>query len=100
MNKYESVIIIEPNLDEEEIDNIIQKVRDIIEENGSVTKVEKMGMKKLAYEIRKNKEGYYIVIYFEADPSIISELERYYRITENIIKFLTVRNDDEKGDDE
>ncbi len=94
MNKYESVIIIEPNLDEEEIDNIIQKVRDIIEENGSVTKVEKMGMKKLAYEIKKNIECYYIVIYFESDPSIISELERYYRITENIIKFITVRKDD------
>ena len=95
MNKYESVIIIKPNLDEEEIDNIIQKVKDIIEENGSVTKIDNMGMKKLAYEIRKNKEGYYIVIYFEADPSIILELERYYRITENIIKFLTVRKDDE-----
>ena len=53
-----------------------------------------MGMKKLAYEIRKNKEGYYIVIYFEADASIISKLERYYRITENIIKFLIVRKDD------
>ncbi len=100
MNKYESVIIIKPSLDEEEINNITQKVKDIIEENGSVTKVEKMGMKKLAYEIKKNKEGYYIIIYFEADPSIILEIERYYRITENIIKFLTVRNDNEKGDDE
>ena len=78
----------------EEIDNITQKVKDIIEENGTVTKVEKMGMKKLADEIRKNKEGYYIVIYFEADASIISKLERYYRITENIIKFLIVRKDD------
>jgi len=94
MNKYESIIIIEPNVDEEEIEEIIQKVKDIIEEKGTVTKVEKMGMKKLAYEIKKNKEGYYIVIYFEADPSIIAELERYYRITENIIKFLTVRKDD------
>ena len=94
MNKYESVIIIKPNLDEEEIDNITQKVKDIIEENGTVTKVEKMGMKKLAYEIKKNKEGYYIVIYFEADPSIISELERNYRINENIIKFITIRKDD------
>ncbi len=94
MNKYESVIIIEPNLDEEEIDNIIQKVKDIIEENGKVTQVDKMGMKKLAYEIKKNKEGYYVVIYFESDPSIIAELERYYRITENIIKFITVRKDD------
>lgn len=94
MNKYESVIIIKPNLDEEEIKNIIQKVKDIIKQNGTVTQVDKMGIKKLAYEISKNKEGYYVVIYFEADPSIISELERYYRITENIIKFITVKKDD------
>lgn len=94
MNKYESVIIIKPNLDEEEIDNITQKVKEIIEDDGAVTKVEKMGVKKLAYEIQKNKEGYYIVIYFEADPSIISEIERYYRITEDIMKFITVRKDD------
>lgn len=96
MNKYESVIIVNPNLDEKEIDEIMQKVKEIIEEKGTVTKVDKMGMKKLAYEIKKNKEGYYIVIYFSCDPSIISELERYYRITENIIKFITVR----QGDDE
>lgn len=94
MNKYESVIIIKPNLDEEEIDNITQKVKDIIEENGTVTKIENMGMRKLAYEIKKNKEGYYVVIYFTAKPSIIAELERHYRINENIIKFLTVRKDD------
>lgn len=94
MNKYESVIIISPNLEEGEIDNITQKVKDIIEENGAVTKVEKMGIKKLAYEIRKNKEGYYIVICFEADPSIIPELERNYRINENIIKFITIKKDD------
>ncbi len=94
MNKYESVIIIRPNLDEEKIDSIIQKVKDIIKQNGEVTQVDKMGIKKLAYEIQKNKEGYYIVIYFEADPRIVLELERYYRITEDIIKFITVRKDD------
>lgn len=94
MNKCESVIIIKPNLDEEEINNITQKVKEIIEENGTVTKAENMGMKKLAYEIKKNKEGYYVVIYFTAEPSIIAELERHYRINENIIKFLTVRKDD------
>lgn len=93
MKKYESVIIIKPNLNEEEIGNIIQKVKDIIKQNGKVTQVDKMGMKKLAYEIKKNKEGYYVVIYFESDPSIILELERYYKITENILKFLNVRKD-------
>lgn len=94
MNKYESVIIIKPNLDEGEIEGIITEITDLINQNGEVTKVEKMGVRKLAYEISKCKEGHYVVIYFEADPSIISELERNYRINENIIKFITVRKDD------
>lgn len=94
MNNYESVIIISPNLKEGEIESIITEITDLINANGEVIKVDKMGVKRLAYEIRKCKEGYYIVIYFEADPSIISELEKYYRITENIIKFITVRKDD------
>lgn len=94
MNNYESVIIIRPNLDEGEIEGIITKITDLINQNGEVTKVDKMGVKRLAYEISKCKEGYYIVIYFEADPSIISELERNYRINENIIKFITIRKDD------
>ncbi len=94
MNKYESVIIIRPNLDKGEIEEIITKITDLINQDGEVTKVDKMGVKRLAYEINKCKEGYYIVIYFEADPSIISELERNYRINENIIKFITVRKDD------
>lgn len=94
MNEYESVIIIKPNLDEGEIEGIITEITDLINQNGEVTKVEKMGVRKLAYEISKCKEGHYVVIYFEADPSIISELERNYRINENIIKFITVRKDD------
>lgn len=94
MNKYESVIIIRPNLEDGEIEGIITKITDLINQDGEVTKVDKMGVKRLAYEINKCKEGYYIVIYFESDPSIISELERYYRITENIIKFITVKKDD------
>ena len=94
MNNYESVIIIKPNLEEGEIEGIITEITDLINQNGEVTKVEKMGVRKLAYEISKCKEGHYVVIYFEADPSIISELERNYRINENIIKFITVRKDD------
>ena len=94
MNKYESVIIIKPNLEEGEIEGIITKISDLINQNGEVTKVEKIGVKRLGYEINKCKEGYYITFDFKADPSIISELERYYRITENIIKFINIRKDD------
>lgn len=94
MNEYESVIIIKPNLDEGEIEGIITEITDLINQNGKVIAVDKKGIKKLAYEINKCKEGYFITFDFKADPSIISELERYYRITENIIKFITVRKDD------
>ena len=94
MNKYESVIIIKPNLEEGEIEGIITKITDLINQDGEVTKVDKMGVKTLAYEIEKNKEGYYIIFYFEAKADVIFELERNYRINENIIKFITVRNDD------
>lgn len=93
MNKYESVIIIRPNLDEGEIEGIITNISDLINQNGEITKVDKMGANRLAYEISKCKEGYYIIFYFTAEPSIISELERHYRINENIIKFITVRKD-------
>ena len=94
MNEYESVIIIKPNLDEGEIEGIVTEITDLINQDGEVTKVEKMGIKKLAYEIKKNKEGYYIIFYFEAKADVIFELERNYRINENIIKFITVRKDD------
>lgn len=94
MNNYESVIIIRPNLDEGEIEGIITKITDLINQDGEVTKVDKMGVKRLAYEINKCKEGYYIIFYFEAKEDVIVELERNYRINENIIKFITVKHDD------
>lgn len=91
MNKYESVIIINPNVDEEGIKTISKKFTDLINNDGKVEKVEELGTKKLAYEIQKNKEGYYVVFYFEANPNLISELERNYRITDEVIKFITVK---------
>ena len=91
MNKFESVIIINPNLDEEGIKSIIQKFTGLINTDGKLEKVDEMGKRKLAYEVQKNKEGNYVVFYFEANPSLISELERNYRITDEIIKFMTVK---------
>ena len=91
MNKYESVVIVNPNLEEESIKNLIKKFSDLINTDGTVTSVEEMGKRKLAYEIQKQKEGFYIVIKFEAKPELIAELERVYRITDDIIKFITVK---------
>ena len=94
MNKYESVIIINPNLEGEAIKALIEKFSGLINNAGSVASVEEVGLKKLAYEIKKNKEGYYVVFKFEAKPELISELERVYRITDEVIKFIVVKEEE------
>ena len=93
MNKYESVIIINPNCTPEAIKALEEKVTGLINQNGKVESVENMGKKKLAYEIKKNSEGIYKVINFEAKPEFITELERNYRITDEIIKFIVIRKE-------
>lgn len=95
MNKYESVIIINPNIEDDKIKELIESFKKVITDNqGTVTRVEELGKKKLAYEIKKCKEGYYAVLYFESNANVISELERLYRIKDEIMKFITVRIDD------
>lgn len=90
MNKYESVIIINPNVEEEAVNKLTDEFSALINKNGKVEKVDVLGKKKLSYEVKKNKEGYYAVLYFEAEPEIISELERNYRISDDVIKFMTI----------
>ena len=94
MNKYESVIIINPNLEGEAIKALIEKFSNLINKNGTVSSVEEVGLKKLAYEIKKNKEGYDIIFKFEAKPDSIDELERVYRITDEVIKFIVVKEEE------
>jgi small subunit ribosomal protein S6 len=94
MNKYESVIIINPNLEEEAIKSLIEKISNLINTDGKVSSVEEAGKKKLAYEIKKNKEGFYVIFKFEANPELITELERVYRITDEVIKFIVVKEEE------
>ena len=93
MNKYESVIIINPNCTDEAIKALEERFTGLINENGKVESVENMGKKKLAYDIKKNSEATYLVINFEAKPDSIAELERNYRITDEILKFIVVRKE-------
>lgn len=94
MNKYESIIIINPSLEEQGIKDVITKFTDLINSDGKVENVDEMGRRKLAYEIQKHKEGYYVVYTFEANPEFINELERIYRITDSVMKFITIRKED------
>ena len=91
MNKYENVIIVLPEVNQSEI---IKKYSDLINNNGNLINVEDKGKKQLAYEIRKRKEGRYIIFEFESEAEFIAELERQYRIDDNIMKFIVVRRDD------
>lgn len=105
MKKYESIIIINPKLEEKENKDLLEKYKKMIEEfsNREVT-VEDLGEKKLAYEIQKNNTGRYALFNFFAEPENIYELERNYRIDDNIMKFIVVRQDeleyDESADEE
>lgn len=90
MNKYESIIITSP-LEKNEITRIIEKIQNLIENNGKLESIEDFGQKKLAYEIRKNKEGYYVGFNFKSKAEFIYELERVYRITDEIIKFIVIK---------
>lgn len=105
MRKYESIVIINPKLEEKETKDLIERYKKIIEEfsNREVT-VEDLGEKKLAYEIQKNNTGHYALFNFFAEPENIYELERNYRIDDNIMKFIVVRQDeleyDESADEE
>lgn len=93
MSKYESVIIVNPNVDEAGLKALEEKFTGLINENGKVESVENMGKKKLAYEIKKFNEATYMLFNFEAKPDSIAELERVYRITDDIIKFIVVKKD-------
>lgn len=93
MNKYESMIIVNPNVDEEGLKKIEDKFTKLINKNGKVESVENRGKKRLAYEVKKQKEGTYILFTFEAETDSITELERVYRITDDIIKFMTIKKE-------
>ena len=94
MKKYESVVIINPKIEEEAVKALIKKFSDLINKDGKVESVEELGKKKLAYEIQKNKEGYYLIFNFEANPGLISELERNYRIMDEVIKFIVIKKEE------
>lgn len=91
MNKYESVIIVNPNVDEEGIKALEKKFTDIINNDGKLEKIDNLGKRKLAYEVKKNNEGIYLVLTFETNANLIEELQRNYRITDEVIKFIVIR---------
>ena len=94
MNKYETVILLDENITEEQRLAVISKIENYIKENGEITNEENIGRRKLAYQVRMQDYAYYYIIEFSTEPQNISELERIYRITDEILKFIVVRKED------
>ena len=91
MREYETIFVVEPNQDEASVDAEIEKLRDLVTTaGGEIVVVEKWGRRKLAYEIRKRKEGIYTLIRFMATPAALVALNRRYQLNENLLRHLTV----------
>ncbi|MFZ5968265.1 MAG: 30S ribosomal protein S6 [Bacillota bacterium] len=96
MRKYETMFILKANLEEEKRNEVINKFKSIIETDGAVEKVDEWGNRKLAYEINKMTDGYYVLINFTAGADLPKELDRNFRISDDVIRHLIVNLDDVK----
>src|SRR5580658_3291915 len=94
---YEVMFIVRPDVEDEEADKLIESLGNTVKTGGGVIRsAEKLGRRKLAYQVRKFNDGNYILLTVEADGPVILELERRLRVTEQVIKFITVRMDEEE----
>jgi len=91
------MFIVRPDLTEEEVDKLVSTLQNhVTHAGGAVENVEKMGKRRLAYDVKKFQEGQYVLFTVNADGKAIHELERRLRVTEPVIKFITVRMDEER----
>src|SRR3954451_19675937 len=98
MNRtYELMFIVRPDMTDEDLDKLISTLQSVVPPSGgNVLKVEKMGKRRLAYTVRRFHDGIYVLLVLEGGGPVIHELERRLRVTEPVIKFLTVRVDEEQ----
>lgn len=98
MRLYETVFILDPKLDQNQVTNEIDRVKNlIINLDGEIIDVEHAGKRKLAYEIDGNKEGYYTLIRFKSSPSSIPEIEQSYRLNERVLRHVIIKVGDQEG---
>jgi len=95
-NSYECLFVIDPDLTEEETKAMIEKFTKIIADNGEISEVNEWGKRKLAYLINDKSEGYYVLVNFTGAPTLPSELERIFGITEGILRSIVIRHEEKK----
>ena len=95
MRIYEELFIVKPDAPEEEVDQFIEQMKSVVSTaGGAVDKVDKWGKRKLAYRVDKYREGAYVLFQFSSQPETVKEFERRLRVSDLVIKFLTVRIDE------
>ena len=95
MRKYEVMYIQRPELEEEKRKSNVERFNAIItDRGGEIVKLNEMGKRRLAYEIDKNRDGYYVLTNFQANPEAVNELERIMKISDDVIRYLIVREDE------
>ena len=91
MRRYETIVIVDPDVPEDERNSLCDKIKDvIIQKNGSLIELEEWGIKRLAYEIRKKIRGYYFRLDYCGTGVVVDELERFFRINDRFLKFMTI----------
>jgi small subunit ribosomal protein S6 len=95
MRIYEELFIVRPDATEEEVDPLIEQLKNVITHaGGTIEKTDKWGVRRLAYRVLKYNEGQYILLQFSAQPETVKEIERRLRVADLVLKFLTVRIDE------
>ena len=92
MRKYETIYILRPTLSEDEITKVVENTSQIIlDEKGTIIELNKWGMKKLAYLIKKESQGYYVYCEYAGSPAAVAEIERKFRIDDSVLRYLTIK---------
>lgn len=92
MRRYETIYIISPGANEDDINAIIERTNGVIEKDGgTILQIDRWGLKKLAYPINKQNQGFYIYSEYAGNPEAVDEIERLFRIDEKVIKYMTIK---------
>src|SRR5690625_5461491 len=98
MRKYEIMYIIRPDIEEEAQTALIERLNSVLTDNGAeIENVEEMGKKRFAYEIDNYRDGYYVLINFESTYEAVEEFDRQAKFSEDVVRHLIVREDDQIG---
>ena len=92
-NKYETLFIINSKLEEDGVNAIVEKFKNLLETSAELESMDEWGKRKLAYPVNDETEGYYVLANFSAEPDFPHELERIFKITEGLLKYLVIKKE-------